>query len=132
MQFRIARHTHSLKVMVDFYCGILGLRVLGSFKNHSGYDGVFIGQEHQNWHLEFTVSHDKPTHTFDEDDALVLYPSTMEEYYEMASRISKNSKTIRTKNPYWLNNGVAVKDPDGFIVIVRNQKAKGIVHKGQL
>lgn len=118
--------------MVDFYCGILGFKVLGNFTNHNGYDGVFIGQENQNWHLEFTVSQDKPKHSFDEDDALVLYPNTMDEYSGIVSRINRNCKTINPKNPYWQNNGIAFKDPDGFIVIISNQKLKGIIPKGQL
>jgi catechol-2,3-dioxygenase len=43
MKFRYARHTNDLKSIVDFYTKIIGLKKLGSFENHSNYNGVFIG-----------------------------------------------------------------------------------------
>jgi hypothetical protein len=73
MKFRIARHTTALNPIVRFYRDLLGLDVLGDFNNHNGYDGVFIGLPGADWHLEFTVSEEAPSHHPDNDDLLVLY-----------------------------------------------------------
>ncbi|AOY44171.1 MULTISPECIES: hypothetical protein [Psychrobacter] len=43
MKFRYARHTNNLGTLIDFYQNIIGLEKLGGFKDHNGYDGVFLG-----------------------------------------------------------------------------------------
>jgi len=43
MKFRIARHTKDLNRIIDFYGRILGLKVLGEFKDYQNYNGVFLG-----------------------------------------------------------------------------------------
>jgi len=43
MKFRVARHTDSLENIVTFYTNILGLQVLGDFKDHDNYNGVYLG-----------------------------------------------------------------------------------------
>lgn len=72
MQFRYARHSQDIDRLVKFYTSILNFQVLGEFKNHDGYDGVFIGLKENNWHLEFTENAEIPQSKFDEDDALVF------------------------------------------------------------
>ncbi len=42
MQLRVARHTERLDEHVRFYRDGLGLRELGGFHEHDGYDGVFL------------------------------------------------------------------------------------------
>ena len=124
MKFRSARHTHVLQPIIDFYVQIIGLEVLGKFENHQGYDGVFIGlpdalKSPNGWHLEFTVSWEPPLHRPDEDDLLVFYPETSEEFEAIIARAKfANIKSFRTKNPYWRKNGVAMLDPDGFGVVI--------------
>lgn len=61
MNFRYARHTRDLNKIERFYTEVVGLENLGGFKNHSGYDGLFLGHRNTSWHLEFTVSEDLPT-----------------------------------------------------------------------
>ncbi|MFN4152491.1 MAG: VOC family protein, partial [Candidatus Sericytochromatia bacterium] len=73
MKFRIARHTNNLEPLINFYTNYLGLELLGRFKNHSSYDGIFLGKKDLDWHLEFTMSDEKANHIFDEDDLLVFY-----------------------------------------------------------
>ncbi|RYZ82044.1 MAG: hypothetical protein EOP06_22350 [Proteobacteria bacterium] len=65
MQFRHARHTTDLGPLIAFYKRVIGLKILGRFENHDGYDGVFLGFENQDWELEFTVSGEKPGHSAD-------------------------------------------------------------------
>ena len=76
MIFRVARHTDNIQKIRYFYTEILGFKVLGEFKDHDGYDGIFIGKENTAWHLEFTTSDKQPNHKFDKDDILVFYPAS--------------------------------------------------------
>lgn len=118
MNLRVARHTSVLQPLIDFYTGILGLHIIGQFKDHDNYDGVFLGGKNAAWHLEFTVSEDAPKHHPDEDDLLVLYPS-VDEYGSIKQKIADNNiPLIQPKNPYWKKNGLCIKDPDGFGVMI--------------
>lgn len=119
MKFRYARHTNHLEPIIQFYTSILEFEILGRFKNHEGYDGVFLGLPKENWHLEFTVSWQQPLHQPDEDDLLVFYPESEAAF----NRILKNMQDMIIKastpqNPYWKKNGVMMLDPDGFGVVI--------------
>ncbi|HEY0175378.1 MAG TPA: VOC family protein [Pedobacter sp.] len=119
MQFRIARHTSGFEQILKFYIEILGLELLGKFENHNDYDGIFIGRTGMDWHLEFTRSNEEAVHIFDEDDLLVFYPSTRNEYEEIISRFQQHGLTdIPPKNPYWAENGTTYKDPDGHLIVI--------------
>lgn len=123
MIFRYARHTDKLESLVNFYTKILDFEILGDFKNHDYYDGVFLGKKGENWHLEFTQSEEKTISVFDEDDILVFYPSELSEY----EKILENLKTfevplIQPKNPYWKENGICFEDCDHFKIIISKQK----------
>ena len=59
VQFRMARPTNQLSEVVNFYQRGLGLKVLGQFQNHDGYDGVMLGLPDKDHHLEFTQYKDK-------------------------------------------------------------------------
>jgi catechol 2,3-dioxygenase-like lactoylglutathione lyase family enzyme len=119
MKFRIARHTTDLNRIIDFYGRILGLTVLGDFKDHYNYNGVFLGTPGADWHLEFTVSYATPKHQPDEDDLLVFYASSLAEFAEIKKRfIVNNVKHVRPQNPYWEKNGITFEDPDGYRIVI--------------
>ncbi|RAJ87423.1 hypothetical protein CLV59_101173 [Chitinophaga dinghuensis] len=119
MHIRIARHTTSLQPVIDFYTQLLGCEILGDFKNHDNYDGVFIGIPGENWHLEFTISDEKPVHTPDEDDLLVFYGDNYHAYTELVKKArSLNIPEVEAKNPYWTKNGTTLLDPDGFRIVL--------------
>lgn len=123
MNVRFARHTNNLNTIKSFYIDILGLELLGSFENHNGYDGVFIGIPNTDWHLEFTKSNDIISFNFNEDDILVLYPNTKIEYNILINNILKNNiSSVTSKNPYWNENGKMYLDPDGYHVVISNLK----------
>jgi len=119
MNLRIARHTSDLNAIILFYHNILGLEILGSFKNHGDYDGVFLGIKNENWHLEFTVSSEKPDHKADANDLLVFYPESQEKFLELIDKIRKAEiKVAKPKNPYWEENGITYLDPDGYRIVI--------------
>jgi catechol 2,3-dioxygenase-like lactoylglutathione lyase family enzyme len=124
MKIRIARHTANLKQITAFYCDVMGFNILGKFDDHNGYNGVFIGQNQQNWHLEFTTSADAPQHLPDEDDLLVWYADSQQEYDDINHRLSQHSiPSIKAKNPYWNDNGTTYTDPDGFRIVIAKPPA---------
>jgi catechol 2,3-dioxygenase-like lactoylglutathione lyase family enzyme len=123
MTFRFARHTNDLEKLNSFYVEILGLEVLGGFKNHNNYDGIFIGKTNENWHLEFTKSDEIVHFNFGEEDVLVFYPNTRLEYESILDRINNSFiKSIEAKNPYWNENGKMFLDPDGYRIIISDLK----------
>jgi catechol 2,3-dioxygenase-like lactoylglutathione lyase family enzyme len=118
MKCRLARHTADLAAHIYFYCEVAGLELLGSFRGHDGYDGVFIGKKHADWHLEFTASSEAPEHHFDEDDLLVLYVADEGALQEVKERFAAYGiPAHEPKNPYWRAHGLLYKDPDGYGVV---------------
>ena len=119
MHFRYARHTDDLLPLITFYTEIIGLKVLGSFENHSQYDGVFLGDGKSDWHLEFTQSMDDANHHPDEDDLLVFYLDNEAERLHIV-HLAKEAKIsiLKSKNPYWNQHGIVLLDPDGYGVVL--------------
>lgn len=119
MKFRRAQHTSNLKKVEEFYTSILGFTILGEFKNHDNYNGLFLGLPDENWELEFTEDGSKPDHFRDEDDLLVFYPLNIGNYNQIIQNCVKNSIEFhQPKNPYWKTNGIYIKDPDEYGIIV--------------
>ena len=119
MTFRYARHTNNLEQLKSFYIDVLGLELLGGFENHDGYNGVFIGKQEENWHLEFTQSDEIANHTFDDDDLLIFYPSSKLEFEWLQEKLKNHSiQFVKSKNPYWNENGIQFLDPDGFGIVI--------------
>jgi hypothetical protein len=119
MKIRIARHTKDLKLITDFYLLIPGMEYLGGFKDHEGYEGAFIGMKDSDWHLEFTVSEDEPDHRSDEDDLLVFYAGSTDEYNKIIALFGEHdAPEVVPKNPFWEENGTTFEDPDGFKVVI--------------
>ena len=119
MKMRFARHAQNLKKMQHFYVTLLGLSVVGSFKNHNGYDGIILGCDGGSWQIELTTSDDKPFHSYDEDDLLVLYFDSLKQYEDTIERLN-NERVIEFAplNPFWEENGKLYKDPEGFRIVL--------------
>ncbi len=123
MKFRSARHTDNLLPIISFYRNVLGLEILGDFKDHDGYDGVFLGIPGAGWHLEFTTSAEKVNHEPDDDDLLVFYPDSAEEHENTIRRFTENNiPALEPKNPYWKANGTTYADPDGYRIVIVEPK----------
>jgi catechol 2,3-dioxygenase-like lactoylglutathione lyase family enzyme len=116
MQVRFARHTTRLEELVGFYRDGLGLREIGRFAGHEGYDGVFLAVPGTDAHLEFTTGgpHEPPTPN--PETLLVLYLGSDEAVAQVRRRVG--TEPIEPANPYWQQHGVTLADPDGFGVVL--------------
>ncbi|MBI1378263.1 MAG: VOC family protein [Frankiales bacterium] len=120
-QVRIARPTDRLEAVVAFYVDGLGLRWLGGFEGHAGYDGVFVGLPGTPYHLEFTHHVDgSPGDVPSAEHLLVLYLGTAEAVRAAARRLAElGHHAVPAENPYWDGVGaVTVPDPDGWRVVL--------------
>ena len=125
MVFRYARHTQNLEKLIGFYTKVLDFKVLGDFKEHNGYDGVFLGKENENWHLEFTQDNNIPESKSDDDDILVFYPKLLEEFQKIVANLELYKVPIlQPKNPYWKENGICFEDYDRHKIIISDLRIK--------
>lgn len=121
-QVRIARPTHQLKEIERFYCEGVGLNKIGSFTGHQGYSGLMLGLPNAAYHLEFTEHIDgSPCPAPTKDNLLVLYMPNIEGIQRMAKRLEQMGyPAVEPENPYWLERGVTVEDPDGWRIVLMN------------
>jgi catechol 2,3-dioxygenase-like lactoylglutathione lyase family enzyme len=122
---RVARPTDRLEEVVRFYAHGLGLKVLGSFRDHDGFDGVMLGQPGAAHHLEFTRKRGHrvgraPTR----DHLLVYYLPDCEQWREAIGRMrAAGYEPVASFNPYWDRLGCTFEDPDGYRVVLQNSSA---------
>jgi catechol 2,3-dioxygenase-like lactoylglutathione lyase family enzyme len=123
MQLRVARHTERLGELVAFYRDELGFRETGGFRDHAGYDGVFLEVPGTGAHLELTTggTHDAPApHP---ESLLVLYLGDEAAVRAAAARLGR--EPVVAANPYWAEHGVTFEDPDGFRVVLVPEQWEG-------
>ena len=122
VQFRVARPTHQLAKIIEFYRDGLGLPEIGGFQGHDGYDGVMFGLPGVHYHLEFTQHEEgTPCPAPTKDNLLVFYIPDKESRDEMVNRLNQMGYTPQEpENPYWARNGITIKDPDGWRIVLQN------------
>lgn len=122
VQVRLARPTDKLEEVVGFYRDGLGLRVLGSFEGHAGYDGVMLGLPGARHHLEFTRrTGGSPCPAPTRDNLLVFYVDDAAGFARAVERLrSRGHEPVEPENPYWAARGVTFADPDGWRVVLMN------------
>ncbi|MDE3838599.1 hypothetical protein C0966_04235 [Bacillus methanolicus] len=122
VQFRIARPTNQLDKLVEFYEKGVGLKKIGEFRNHEGYDGIMLGLPDYPYHLEFTQHETNtvlPTPT--KEHLLVFYIPNRFERDKIAARIkAMGHQEVEPENPYWGRGGVTFEDPDGWRIVLMN------------
>lgn len=122
VQFRIARPTNQLDKLGEFYMEGLGLKKIGEFRNHEGYDGVMIGLPNNGYHLEFTQAEEKvelPVPT--KEHLLVFYLPNRFERDRIVLRLENMGyNQTDPENPYWARSGVTIEDPDGWRIVLMN------------
>jgi len=115
-QLRVARHTERLDELLGFYRDGLGLTEIGGFRDHDGYDGVFLGVPGSGAHLEFTAGGEHGAPVPHPESLLVLYVGDGEAVQAVVARLGVDP--VEPANPYWAEHGVTLEDPDGFRVVL--------------
>ncbi|HEX5748816.1 MAG TPA: VOC family protein [Archangium sp.] len=99
---------------------LLGLKVLGSFTGHAGYDGVMLGLPDAGVHLELT-HHEQgsPGEAPSRDNLLVLYIPERAALARIVARLfSMGYPEVEPANPYWKGRSTTIADPDGWRVVL--------------
>ena len=122
MQLRIARHTDRLQELVAFYRDGVGLRELGGFRDHAGYDGVFLEVPGTGAHLELTSGGEHGAPAPHPESLLVLYLGDEAAVRTVAARLGD---PVAPANPYWAEHGLTFADPDGFRVVLVPERWEG-------
>ena len=116
MQLRVARHTERLDELVRFYRDGIGLTEIGGFRDHDGYDGVFLEVPGTGAHLELTGGGRHGASMAHPESLLVFYLGDDQAVQTVAARLGVDP--IPAANPYWAEHGVTFQDPDGFRVVL--------------
>jgi len=118
---RIARPVSDLARTRDMYCRGLHLRVIDSFEDHDGFDGVMLGVGEGTYHFEFTRSRKHPVApTPTVEDLIVFYvPSEAEWEAICASMLAAGFKAVTAFNPYWDVRGRTFEDCDRYRIVLQ-------------
>ena len=127
MELRAARPVRDLEATARFYCEGLGLRRLGAFEGHDGFDGLFVGPaeaaKRGAWHLEFTVERREdapPLPVPHPEQLLVMYLGSAGAVEAASARLAAiGVQPVEPHNPYWRARGAPTfADPDGYRVVL--------------
>ena len=119
---RVARPTDNLQSIATMYQHGLGLQVLAHFEDHSGFDGIILGNASMPYHFEFThqrghVAGRAPT----QDNLIVFYlPDPAEWQAHCEAMLAAGFKAVPSYNPYWDQTGNTFEDLDGYRVVLQN------------
>ena len=116
MELRIARHTERLDELAAFYREGIGLVQVGGFRDHDGYDGVFLAVPGTRAHLELTAGGAHAAPEPHPETLLVFYLGDRTAVDEVLERVG--GVPVEPANPYWAEHGVTLEDPDGFHVVL--------------
>lgn len=121
-EVRVARPTDKLKEIEYFYCEGIGLKKIGSFSGHAGYDGLMVGLPDASYHLEFTQHEGgSPCPAPTKDNLLVFYLPDKEDVERIAGRLNAMGYgPVSPENPYWEKAGITIEDPDGWRIVLMN------------
>jgi catechol 2,3-dioxygenase-like lactoylglutathione lyase family enzyme len=120
VELRVARHTERLDEVVAFYRDGLGLPEIGGFRDHDGYDGVFLAVPGTGAHLELTAGGGHGAPVRHPESLLVLYLGDDEAVRAAAERLGVDP--VAPANPYWAVHGLTFADPDGFRVVLAGER----------
>ena len=120
---RIARPTDNLAGITKMYEAGLGFKVLASFSAHQGFDGVIIGLDSHNYHLEFThCSGEEAGRAPTKDNLLVFYEPDRSEWLQICDNMrTAGFIPVPSFNPYWDVLGKTFEDLDGYRVVIQNE-----------
>ena len=122
IQVRVARHTERLDEVIAFYRDGLGLAEIGGFRDHDGYDGVFLAVPGTATHLELTSGGALGAPLPHPESLLVLYLGDEQAVQIVSARLGVDP--VAPANPYWGEHGTTFQDPDGFRVVLVPERWK--------
>jgi hypothetical protein len=127
MHVRIARPVSDLGRASEMYCRGLGLRVLASFQDHEGFDGVILGLPESAVHFELTrcPSHPVVPSPSPEDLTVLYVPSADEWRLGCTHMIAAGFREVPSFNPYWQRFGRTFEDTDGYRTVLQNARWSG-------
>ena len=125
---RIARPVSNLARTRTMYCQGLGLRVVGSFENHEGFDGVMLGVAGAGYHFEFTYCRTHPVAPAPtaEDLAVFYLPARSEWQSACDNMLAAGFKRVASFNPFWEACGRTYEDQDGYRIVLQNDEWKDV------
>lgn len=120
VKFRIARPTDQFEKVIAFYENGLGLKRIGEFYDHEGYDGVMFGLPDEEYHIEFTRHIDgSPCPVPTKDNLLVFYMGEDSERKKVSKRLhALGYDEVEPEKPYWKDKGITIEDPDGWRIVL--------------
>ena len=121
-QIRIARPVADLERSVAMYVRGLGLRCVGSFRDHAGFDGAMLQGHSNDFHLEFTRCQPRPIKPSPTDeDLLVFYIPEVDAWSTRCqTMLDAGFVAVHPTNPYWQNRARTFRDPDGYQVVIHH------------
>lgn len=124
LQLRIARPVRDLARSVAMYRQGLGLELLGHFEDHAGFDGVMLGRPGLHYHFEFTSCRAHPvTPSPTAEDLAVFYYPDAEEWAKACDAMrAAGFEEVAPFNPYWAERGRSFRDPDGYRVVLEQDR----------
>lgn len=120
---RVARPTNDLGQIQRFYGDGLGLDLLASFQNHSGFDGMIFGRRGLPYHFEFTCEQGRPVAGAPSlENIIVFYLPHASQWQASVDRMAMHSfLSVPSHNPYWDNGGRTFEDFEGYRVVLFNR-----------
>jgi catechol 2,3-dioxygenase-like lactoylglutathione lyase family enzyme len=99
----------------------LGLRVVGSFEDHAGFDGVMLGVAGSGYHFELTRWRAHPVAPAPTaEDLVVLYVPDPFEWRAACDRMAAAGfRQVASLNPYWDARGRTYQDADGYRLVLQ-------------
>jgi catechol 2,3-dioxygenase-like lactoylglutathione lyase family enzyme len=121
---RIARPVRDLAKSAAMYRRGLGLRELGRFEDHDGFDGVMLGHERGSYHFELTSCRTHPVVPSPTPEDLVVFyiPERVEWDAARARMLAAGFKQVPSFNPYWDVSGCTLEDPDGYRIVLQRER----------
>jgi len=103
------------------YSNGLGLREIGRFEDHQGFDGVMLGDAGLNYHFEFTYCRAHPvTPAPTAEDLVVFYlPDAIAWQKTCSSMLAAEFIQVESFNPYWQEHGRTFEDHDRYRVVLQ-------------
>jgi catechol 2,3-dioxygenase-like lactoylglutathione lyase family enzyme len=121
-RMRVARPVIDIARAKAMYCDGLGLKVIASFQDHEGFDGIMLGADGVDFHFEFTHCKTHPVQPRPTpEDLLVFYVPDASEWKVVCDRmVQAGFSSVRSFNPYWDKGGRTFQDFDGYLVVIQN------------